>query len=459
MKVFWQVVRFKDIVDSKCGIRYYFEGLELSSGFSRKLLLETPMMTSAEEIKASYISVLEAVRVLDDYDVYESVTARLCELRDITATFARLEDGEVLDEIELFEIKHLALVSAKVRELLEPMNLCSDRVECRLPLPEDLSEVLALLDPDGLGINSFYIYDSYDPRLAELRLVIRRARGEERTEAEEKAAAMEAAVRASLSASLKSFSSLMKDSLYSLARLDIILAKAKMMEDKGYVIPKVLERGGKGGYEGLFHPQIADSLSENGRSFQPIDFSYSSPVTVLVGMNMGGKSVVLKMLALAQYLVQFGFAVPATSARVAPKDDVFLISGDAENSREGLSSFAGEIKAIDASITYARNIGEPLVLVDEPARTTNPIEGTALVSALVQTFSELGTAAVITTHYDIAGVRCRQLRVKGYSEGKMDYSLADVGEAGVPHEAIDTARRTGADSRWLDLARRFADNR
>lgn len=453
------MIRFKDIVDSKCGIRFYFEGLELSSGFSRKVLLETPMMSSPEQIRLSYVSVLEAVRILEDYSLYESITDCLCGVRDIGLTLSRLERGETLDEIELFEIKRLALISDKIHNLLEPLFLCSDKSESCLPVPEDCTEVIGVLDPDGMRIASFYIYDSYSRELASLRMRIKKMDAEQRLHAELEVSDIEAGIRAGLSASLKPHAAMLSSSLMSLVRLDIVIAKAKMMEDKGYVIPKILEKGGKGGYEGLFHPQIAELLASEGRSFQPVDFSFSSNTTIVVGMNMGGKSVVLKMLALAQYLVQFGFAVPATSAKVSPKENVFLISGDAERSEEGLSSFAGEMKSLSAAVSCARSGQDVLVLADEPARTTNPIEGTALVSALAVTLSELNAATVIATHYDITGIRCRQLRVKGFSDGKMDYSLVDVGEAGVPHEAIDTARRLGADSRWMDLARRYADNR
>lgn len=453
------MIRFKDIVDSKCGIRSYFEALELSSGFSRKMLLEMPMMLSSEEIRASFVSVLEAVRIVEDASLYGKIIDNLHTVRDISLTLSRLEGGETLDEIELFEIKRLTLVSDKVRRLLASLALCSDKSESCLPVPEDLSEALRILDPDGLHLGSFYIYDSYSPVLASLRAGIRKSTGEQRQRAEIEAAALEGRIRASICASLKPFAASLNSSLTSLCRLDIVIAKAKMMEDNGYVIPKVLDKGGKGEYEGLFHPQIADRLAAEGKEFQPVDFSFSSNTTIVVGMNMGGKSVLLKMLAMAQYLVQFGFAVPATSARVAPKENVFLISGDAEMTAEGLSSFAGEMKSLSAAISYVRGGHDALVLADEPARTTNPIEGTALVTALAVTLSELNAQTVIATHYDIGGIRCRQLRVKGYVDGKMDYSLADVDQAGVPHEAIDTARRIGADARWLELARRYADNR
>lgn len=453
------MIRFKDIVDSKCGIRYCFEQLELCSGVARRMLLETCMMESGEEIRSSYLSMLEAVRILDDADVYECIIANLCQLHDIGPTIARLGNGEVLDDIELFEIKHLALISSKVRTKLGTLSLCSDKSECKLPVPDDLEALIDILDPDGLRINSFYIYDSYSPELAALRNRIRHSDGRDKEEAYVEASGLEASIRAAISSRAKGFAERLSGALSSLALLDIVVAKAKMMEDKGYVIPKIVSEREAGSYEGLYHPEIASRLEKEGKNFQPIDFSFSQGSTLLVGINMGGKSVLLKMLALAQYLTQFGFAVPATSARVSVMEDIFLVSGDAESSTEGLSSFAGEIKSIEKVIEASRSGKKTLALIDEPARTTNPVEGTALVSALTVILEEMGTTTVITTHYDTPDVKCRCMRVKGYMDGKMDYSIIDAGEAGVPHEAIDTARRLGADRRWMELAYKFVEKR
>lgn len=454
------VLRFKDIIDSKCGIRYAVEELELASGFSRKVLLESPMMISPDVIESAYIKVQEAVRILDSASVYNGLVSCLCELRDISTTLMRLGCGEILDEIELFEIKHLSLLSEKVSNLISPLDIFRNDAgdEFSETVIRDVSPLLSLLDPDGLRISSFYIYDSYSEELASARKRLRSCEGD-RAELETAVADEELKVRTVLSARARMYVNTLKDNLLALARIDIVVAKAKQMEDKGYVIPKILPRGSQTSYEGLFHPQIAEYLSREGKAFQPVDITCAIGPTLLVGVNMGGKSVVLKMLAFSQYLVQFGFAVPATSARVSPKDCVFYVSGDAESSDKGLSSFAGEIKSIDSVISAARSGRDILALIDEPARTTNPREGTALVSSLVTILSEMNVTTVITTHYDTPETKCRMLRVKGYVNGKMDYSLIDAEQGDVPHEAIDTARRLGADSRWLDLAQRLVDNR
>ena len=96
---------------------------------------------------------------------------------------------------------------------------------------------------------------------------------------------------------------------------------------------------------------------------------------------MGGKNVVLKTLTLCQYLFQYGVGIPAKNADIAVKDEVYFCIGDEQSIEKGLSSFAAEMKNIDAVIKASRGKRKLLALIDEPARTTNPKEGTALVSA------------------------------------------------------------------------------
>ena len=47
-------MQLKNVIESPCGLRYMLDQLELQSGFARRWLLDTPMMTGGEEIQACY---------------------------------------------------------------------------------------------------------------------------------------------------------------------------------------------------------------------------------------------------------------------------------------------------------------------------------------------------------------------------------------------------------------------
>jgi hypothetical protein len=61
----------------------------------------------------------------------------------------------------------------------------------------------------------------------------------------------------------------------------------------------------------------------------------------------------------------------------------------------------------------------------------------------------------MTTHYDIEPGDAHCLRVKGLVDGEMDYSLVEVHDGEVPHEALNIAHSLNIDSQWLNEARRL----
>ena len=136
-------MKFREIVESPCGIRYLFDELRLQSGYARKVLLDREMMTDAAQIDAAYVSLRGYIDLVKtDRRHVEDIRFRLQNLREITGTLSSLADGAMLDEIELFEIKHMAMLA----ETLE--------------VGKDMQRVIDILDPDGLGIGTFYLYDS-----------------------------------------------------------------------------------------------------------------------------------------------------------------------------------------------------------------------------------------------------------------------------------------------------------
>ena len=182
---------------------------------------------------------------------------------------------------------------------------------------------------------------------------------------------------------------------------------------------------------------------------------------------MAGKTVLLKSIGVAQLMYQVGFPVPATSARMKAVDDVVFCIGDEQNEMNGLSSYAAEITRI--SDVMKRSESEHLlVLIDEPARTTNPVEGKALVQAITTIMHHMNSITMITTHYSQLGMECRRLRVKGFVEQMadmpltaqtinrfIDYSLiADTSDE-VPQEALRIAELLDCNPELIHQAKLF----
>ena len=421
--------------------------LELQSGYARRLLLDTEMMTRAEDIVACYDALRHFVEFVERVDKIhiDTLLFKLQGLKDIRTTIRNLAGKQVLDDIELFEVKHLAILAGDVAKLLKQHDL--DSVVAIPPL----DQVIHILDPDGMKIATFYIYDSYCEQLKQLRSQMRQ-HPDQQDDLILQADALEDSVRADLSERLRPFATAIEQAQLALARTDVLMAKAMQMRAMGLTFPE-LSLDGMCRYEGIFHPQVQAAVTSLGRKYQPVDIAYGLQPTLITGANMGGKTVVLKTLTLCQLLFQFGFGIPAAQARIDVKDEIYFCIGDEQSVEKGLSSFAAEMKNIDAVIKASRMNKKLLALIDEPARTTNPTEGAALVSALLRVLDGKDMSLVMTTHYDIEPGKAHCLRVKGFENGEMDYRLVEVRDGEVPHEALNIAQNLGIDTEWIETAR------
>ena len=268
------------------------------------------------------------------------------------------------------------------------------------------------------------------------------------------ATAIEDEIRAKLSMQLSKYADELEAAQKALGFIDLNLAKAFQMIKYNLCFPTIAYDG-ETEYEGLFNPEVKEILEEKNESYQPVSIRFGQKPTIIMGTNMGGKTVVIKTLALCQYLFQFGFGIPAEKANIMLQNEVFLSTTDEQSIHKGLSSFAAEMKKIDEIIKTSRSRKNFMALVDEPARTTNPTEGTALVSALVKVLQEKQMSLIIVTHYNINTYNNHCLRVKGFDGGKMNYELVEVQNGEVPHEALNIAESLGIDSVWIEEARRI----
>lgn len=446
---------FKSVLDIDCGIRFMYDSLELNSSCARKMLLGSEFMTSKREIDIYYGKLNE----LYNKDCRQLSRKLMC-LKDIQTTITRLDSGVVLDDIELFEIKYLSMTSQQVRELLQEQNIKAVNLF-------DLKDVTGILDPDKTNIPAFYIYDSYSKELMEVRKQMKNLSGygkeleeQEKMHLQELQRAndeLEAKVRGELCSKLRDYAKKLEHSLKSLALLDILMAKVAQMKKMGLCFPSVVE-GGDTYYINMFNPLVKSVLKKNGRDFVPVSVSFAQTPVTIIGANMGGKSVVLKTLALNQLLVQFGFGIAAQNCCVNIVDKVMFCIGDDQNMQKGLSSFAAEMLAINAVVKAVKSGENVLALIDEPARTTNPVEGTALVEGLLELIPYNKGGFLLTTHYNIKNDKVKRYRVKGLCNGVMDYTLVEAESGDVPHEAVSIAEGLGIDNQWIELTKKYLNN-
>ena len=131
----------------------------------------------------------------------------------------------------------------------------------------------------------------------------------------------------------------------------------------------------------------------------PIDLDLGElRALVISGPNTGGKTVALKTLGLAALLHQSGLAPAGGRRPTLPVfDEVLADIGDEQSIEMSLSTFSGHLRNIVAILRAAT--ARSLVLLDELAAGTDPVEGSALAQSLVARLVAQARLTVVTTHY------------------------------------------------------------
>lgn len=449
-----------DILHSCSELRFIAEALQFSSPLGRKKMIGQPFLFKYNEIEGELNKTAAVISFLNqecNKRSAEAIAQILHQVRDIETTLRNLQASMVLDDIELFEIKKFALLVSELNEIISAYHLVSLK---------DTEAVITLLDPEHKRIPRFFIYDEYDERLAPIRKKLKQLSTppKEKAVLEAECLQIEETIRQQLSDNLQVHYKALHESFEAIAELDYLFAKAMFSINYNCCRPVIASE--ETVYSGLFNIEVQELLKKRGQQFQPVDISIFPAPCIITGANMGGKTILLKALLIAQYLFQFGFFVPATKASIVPAEKILYSFEPLSNSKSGLSSFATEIVRINSILQEAKSNKNILVLLDEPAQTTNPAEGTALVSAMASILQENRIRSLVTTHYNNIAGTFRRLNVKGLKipsgninvtadniSAYMDYSLEENLSGIAPENALQVAAMLGVDEELLRKAK------
>jgi DNA mismatch repair ATPase MutS len=456
------MLTFKDCLATIPIFRFVYDHIQTCSSLGRKELLQSEFITDANLLEST---LLEIEKVLLWQHANEGETLKVTQLlssaQDIFATLARLQNSDALDDIELFEIKKSALAMNELRQILGSTAFSVFELH-------EVKEVIEILDPEKSALPHFYIYSSYSKELASLRNKCNTTTSqEEKEDLLWQISKMENKIRQNLVKKLHPFADSLVQNLQYIAKLDLLLAKAALAIDWNGCKPEISNT--KTSYTGLVHPMVADRLKKENTEFQPVNMELHQEPCLITGANMTGKSIFLRSVAFSQWMFQFGFFVPAQKASIIPVEKIHFLSGDSDTEHTGLSSFVNEIFHIHHILQEVKEDKKMLVLVDEFARTTNPKEGSALVTAFLEMMSRKKVICLVTTHYSNVAGNFRRLRVKGIQWDKIehiktrpqelnryiDYQLEDCQEKTAPEEAVKIAEILAIDEPFISLVKKY----
>lgn len=244
-------------------------------------------------------------------------------------------------------------------------------------------------------------------------------------------------------------------SLTVAGHLDVCLAKGRLARLWKCVKP-VVSPNLETSLVNVRNPFVADCV--------PVSFSIGKDyfMVIVTGPNTGGKTVALKTLGLTVLLCKTGLFIPASDgSTVGLYDNVFVDIGDEQSIEQSLSTFSAHMSNIVSVLNQATRYS--LVLLDELGVGTDPEEGSAIATGIVDFLYQKRVTTVITTHYSgLKLLAYRYDQVRNASVGfdvetlRPTYEIT-IGSPGESH-AFTICQRLGIPDAVLSLARQELSN-
>lgn len=486
-----KAIKFLDAEQrEQVGLSFILEKLDLLTpyGIEEKKHIKPYGRANKSELIAEFENIDKVLLSLKENKiVYREIERCFYKLKDIRASIKRCENLITLDDVELFEIKSFGMLMGDFLETFGKLDL---KIDCLKFY--SLEELVTLLDPEEKRIPTFYIYDKYSKGLKNIRFEkrsleekimienngerlkeLKALRLKKVIEEEEE----ELSIRRHITEELSKYVLEIEENIKSVAKLDLLLAKAKLAVSYGGIKPIISEKM-ELHFKNLFNPEIKEILGQRGKEYTPISIDLKDGTTIITGANMGGKSVALKSIVLNLMLSQCGFFVFTEEAVVPVVDFIYFISDDMQSISKGLSTFGAEIIKLKEVILSAKS-QKGFIALDEFARGTNPKEGYYLVKSLAKYLLNFNSISLISTHYDgvveekmvhyqvsgLKNVDFNSLKYKidlnrKYSveiiQEHMDYKLERVSkESKVPKDALNICMLLGLEEELVELAKGY----
>lgn len=200
-----------------------------------------------------------------------------------------------------------------------------------------------------------------------------------------------------------------------LVQLDVIFAKAKLGYQMRAWAP-IMNDQGRVELRNARHPLI------DPKNVVPISLRLGTDFDsmIITGPNTGGKTVTLKTIGLLTLMAECGLHIPAgDGSMISTFDSILADIGDEQSIAQSLSTFSSHMKTIVDVVAQCDD--RTLVLFDELGAGTDPAEGAALATAIIEFCRKMGSRVVATTHY--AELKLYAMRTKGVINASCEFNV------------------------------------
>jgi DNA mismatch repair protein MutS2 len=252
----------------------------------------------------------------------------------------------------------------------------------------------------------------------------------------------------------------LKESLESIAYIDSLFARAKYSVEILGSMPTIINS------KPFFvsdarHPVLLKKLGRNG--VVPLNLKLDNEnIIVITGPNAGGKTVVLKTIGLLSLLLQSGVHIPVNpDSNFHLFKNILIDIGDEQSLEDDLSTFSSHLNNLKIILDIADE--NSLVLLDEIGTGTDPIEGSALASAVLMKLRDVGAFVFASTHHGSLKIIANS--EQGFINAAMEFNHEELKptykfKLGVPGSsyAFEIARRSGIEDEVIKQASNIMDS-